>query len=100
MPKSLSPADRVASMLIAISTAVDALFKHTNKAMKIRSKTDRTTSLVQQAIIMDVTQSKCGQQCRAVVATRLFFITKDGKRTWMLVWTDDCDLVGESDDQL
>ncbi len=27
----------------------------------------------------------------------LFIITKDNKRTWMLVWTDDCDMVGEDE---
>ena len=45
--------------------------------------------------------NKDGWKCkRCVKEPCLFVITKDGKRTWMLVWTDDCDLVGESNDQL
>ena len=52
------------------------------------------------AVIMELF-NKDGWKCkRCVKEPCLFVITKDGKRTWMLVWTDDCDLVGESDDHL
>ena len=48
MAKSLSPAERVAHRLTAINTAintaVEALFKHTTKAISIRDKATRTTS--------------------------------------------------------
>ena len=47
MAKSLSPAERVAHRLTAINTAintaVEALFKHTTKAISIRDKATRTT---------------------------------------------------------
>ena len=43
MAKSLSRAERVADWLTAINTAVEALFKHTTKAISIRDKATRTT---------------------------------------------------------
>ena len=43
MAKSLSPAECVPDQLIAINTAVEALFKHTTKAISIRNKFTRTT---------------------------------------------------------
>ena len=43
MHKSLSPVERVADKLTAITTAVEALFKHTNKAISLRDKVNRTT---------------------------------------------------------
>ena len=43
MAKSLSPVERVADKLTAITTAVEALFKHTNKAISLRNKASRTT---------------------------------------------------------
>lgn len=45
--------------------------------------------------------NKDGWTCkRCIKEPCLFIIEKDNKRTYMLVWTDDCDLVGESKDQL
>ena len=44
MLKSTPPAERVAAMLAAISTAAGALFKHTNKAITLRDKANRTTN--------------------------------------------------------
>ena len=43
--KSLSPVERVADKLTTINTAIaiEALFKHTNKAISIRTKANRTT---------------------------------------------------------
>jgi hypothetical protein len=43
MHKTMSPAERVADKLAAISTAAEALFKHTNKAITLRDKANRTT---------------------------------------------------------
>ena len=43
MFKSMSPAERVAGMLADISTAVEVLFKHANKAISLRDKANRTT---------------------------------------------------------
>jgi hypothetical protein len=43
MAKSLSPAERVADRLTAMNTAVEALSKHTNKAVSLRDKATRTT---------------------------------------------------------
>ena len=43
MPKASSTAERVADKITAITTAAEALFKHTNKAISIRNKVDRTT---------------------------------------------------------
>jgi hypothetical protein len=43
MAKSLSPLERVADKLTTIHTAMEALFKHTTKAVDIRTKADRTT---------------------------------------------------------
>ena len=43
MPKSTSPADRVSDMFAAISTAADALFKHTTNAIFVREKANRAT---------------------------------------------------------
>ena len=34
---------------------------------------------------------------RCIKEPCLFVIIKQGKRTWMMVWTDDCDLVGEDE---
>ena len=45
MRKSTSPTERVADKLTAITTAVEALFKHTNKAISLRDKVNRTTVL-------------------------------------------------------
>ena len=42
MLKTMSPAQRVAGMLADISTAVEALFKHTNKVVTLRDKANRT----------------------------------------------------------
>ena len=42
MLKSTSPTDRVAEMLAAISTAAEALFKHTNKAITLHDNANRT----------------------------------------------------------
>jgi hypothetical protein len=44
MLKSTALADRVADMLAAISTAAEALFKHTNKATTLRDKANLTRS--------------------------------------------------------
>ena len=46
MPKTTSPADRVSDMLAAISTAADALFKHTTKAISVQEKANRATPLL------------------------------------------------------
>ena len=46
MLKSTSPAERDADVLAAISTAAEALFKHTNKAITLRDKTNRTIARV------------------------------------------------------
>ena len=43
MHKSLSPVERVVDKLTTITTAVEALFKHTNKAISPRDKVKRTT---------------------------------------------------------
>ena len=43
MPKASSISERVADKLIAINTAAEALFKHTNKAISLRDKVNRTT---------------------------------------------------------
>ena len=43
MHKSTSPVERVADKLTAITTAVEALFKQTNKAISLRDKVNRTT---------------------------------------------------------
>ena len=43
MAKSLSPLERVADKLTTIHTAMEALFKHTTKAVDIRTQADRTT---------------------------------------------------------
>ena len=43
MPKSTALADRVVDMLAAISTAAEALFKHTTKAVSVREKANSTT---------------------------------------------------------
>ena len=50
MPKSRSPADRVSDMLAAISTAADALFKHTTKAISVREKANRAAELAVHSI--------------------------------------------------
>ena len=43
MAKLLSPLERVSDKLSTIHTAMDALFKHTTKAVDIRTQADRTT---------------------------------------------------------
>ena len=43
MAKLLSPLERVSDKLSTIHTAMDALLKHTTKAVDIRTKADRTT---------------------------------------------------------
>ena len=43
MANSLSPLERVSDKLTTIHTAIDALFKHTTKAVDIRTQADRTT---------------------------------------------------------
>ena len=43
MLKSTALAGRVADMLAAISTAAEALFKHTTKAISVREKANRIT---------------------------------------------------------
>ena len=43
MAKSLTPLERVSDKLSTIHTAMEALFKHTTKAVDIRTKADRTT---------------------------------------------------------
>ena len=43
MPKSTVSTDRVAESLAVITKAADALFKHTTKAVSIRTSTTRTT---------------------------------------------------------
>ena len=45
MAKSLSIVERVADKLTTINTAIEALFNHTNKAVSIRMKANRTTTL-------------------------------------------------------
>jgi hypothetical protein len=50
MPKASSIAERVADKLTAITTAAEALFKHTNKAISIRNKVDRTTEMTKVAL--------------------------------------------------
>ena len=42
MANSLSPLERVSDKLTTIHTAIDALFKHTTKAVDIRTQADRT----------------------------------------------------------
>ena len=42
MAKLLTPLERVSDKLSTIHTAMDALFKHTTKAVDIRTKADRT----------------------------------------------------------
>ena len=53
MPKSTALADRVVDMLAAISTAAEALFKHTTKAISVRGKANRTTILSREATTPD-----------------------------------------------
>ena len=43
MANTLSPLDRVSEKLTTIHTAIDALFKHTTKAVDIRTQAGRTT---------------------------------------------------------
>jgi hypothetical protein len=43
MANSLSPLELVSDRLNTIHTAIDALFKHTTKAVDIRTQADRTT---------------------------------------------------------
>ena len=43
MPKTASTTERVAGKLTAITTAAEALFKHTTKAISLRDKANRTT---------------------------------------------------------
>ena len=42
---TLSPIELVSKRLDSIHTAVDALFNHTNKAVDIRNRADRTTTI-------------------------------------------------------
>lgn len=45
--------------------------------------------------------NKNGWTCtRCIKDPCVFVIKRGGKRTWMLVWTDDCDLVGEDENDL
>jgi hypothetical protein len=46
--------------------------------------------------------NKEGWTCKRCVKEPCMFVIKDpqGKRVWMLVWTDDCDCVGEGDEVL
>ena len=50
MAKLLTPLERVSDKLSTIHTAMDALFKHTTKAVDIRTKADRTTQLNSQQL--------------------------------------------------
>ena len=43
MANTLSPIELVSNRLDSINTAMDALFKHTNKAISLRDKATRTT---------------------------------------------------------
>ena len=44
MLKTTSPTGHVPDMLAAISTAYEALFKHTTNAITVREKANRTTA--------------------------------------------------------
>ena len=44
MANTLSPVELVSDRLESIHKAMDALFKHTNKAVDIRTRADRTTN--------------------------------------------------------
>ena len=48
MAKLISPLERVSDKLSTIHTAMDALFKHTSKAVDIRAQADRTTRSLSQ----------------------------------------------------
>ena len=64
MPKSRSPADRVSDILAAISTAADALFKHTTKAISINERANRAAELVVHAIQELVPMSSSNNEFR------------------------------------
>ena len=51
MANTLSPIELVSNRLDSINTAMDALFKHTTKAIDIDTRTNRTTI----SILLDLT---------------------------------------------
>ena len=52
MLKSTSPTERAADLLAAISTAAEALFKHTNKAISLCDKANRATARTPQGLLV------------------------------------------------
>ena len=52
MANTLSPIELVSNRLDTIHKAMDELFKHTNKAVDIRTRADRTTSCVEYSFAM------------------------------------------------